>query len=324
MTQGGVIESAENGSVLFSDDRYAWAYRGRTAAIQRVLLNGTLARAIDSRVSRIGGIARGADGEIYVSDTNGHRIFRFTPDGNATVVAGNGAPGFGGDGGPASVAQVNTPGALTVGVEGSLYVAELGRVRRITADGKIVTVVYENANGLAHDRFGNLYLTAGRSIFTVAANGELVRIAGMDSAPAGANDGGLALATRLNQPRGLAITQNDEIYFADAGDNVVRRLIRNVPSSLMITEGNDQAVASGGTAANLRVRVIGRTGQPVAGVGVQFAWSSPPAQNIAIAVTNDQGVASIRPGVGSRRGTHTVRATVAGLPPVEFTMQIGQ
>jgi sugar lactone lactonase YvrE len=324
LMQGGVVEPAENGSVLFSDDRFSWVYPGRAAAVRRVLLNGTQARTIDARIPRIGGIARGTDGEIYVSDTAGHRILRFSPDGIPTVMAGNGAPGFAGDGGPASVAQVNAPGALVAGVDGSLYVAELSRVRRITPDGNIVTVAYENANGLALDRFGNLYLSAGRSIFTVAANGELVRIAGNDRASAGPNDGGLALATRLNSPRGIAISQSDEIYFADAGDHVVRRLIRNVPSAITITAGNDQTVPSGGPMEVLRVRVLGKTGQPAAGIGVQFAWSSPPARNITTAVTNEQGIASVAPSVGTRTGTHTITATAAGVAPVQFTIRIGQ
>jgi hypothetical protein len=324
MAQGGLVEVGGDGSVLFKDDRFAWAYPNRTVAIQRLLSNGTLARSIDSQVRQVGGLARGIDGEIYVSDTAGHRVLRFTSDGAASVVAGTGVAGFAGDGGPAYLAQMNTPRALSVGIDGDLYVAEFGRVRVITTDGNIFTVANEHANGLAHDRFGLLYFTAGRSIFAVAATGQLIRIAGTESAPPGLNEGGLALATRLSDPRGLAISGDDEIYVADAADHVVRRLIRNVPSALNITAGNNQTVPFGSLPELMSVRVTGRTGQPVPGVAVQFAFSSSPAQNISTSVTNNNGVASIRPGVANRAGSVTITASAIGLQPVQFTIRVGQ
>lgn len=321
MTLGGVVETASDGGVLFTDDRFSWAYPGRTAALMKVLQDGRLAKAIDARIPRIGGLAMGPDGDVFVSDTNGHRILRFSADGTQSVVAGNGVPGFAGDGGPAYLAQVHTPRALAVGADGGLLIAEFGRVRFLGIDGRIQTVVNEHANGLALDRFGNVYLSAGRSIFTIGPRGEMIRIAGNDNAPAGPNEGGLASATRLNDPRGLAISANDEIYFADAGDNVVRRLIRNVPTNITVT-GNGQTVAPGAQSPLISVQVTGRTGQPVSGLPVVIAFTSAPARPVSTFTTNDSGVVALRPNLLNRTGTVTLSATVPGFPPVVLTVRV--
>lgn len=312
MTLGSVVEVDNRGTILFTDNRFSWAEPGVTDAIYAVTSSGSVQDVYDPR-ARVGGIARGASGELYVSDTAGHRILRIDESGTITVVAGIGTPGFSGDGGPVASAQIHTPRALSVSPDGELYVAEFGRVRRITADGRIVTVINEHANGLAHDRFGTLYLTAGRSVFVLTGDGRLVRVAGRENAP-GLNDGGLALDARTSNPQGLAVTNSGEIVFADPGENLVRRLTPNIPSSLTIVEG---------TQLPFQVRVTGRSGRPVAGVPVRFELTSNTLTPILLSrpTTNADGVARLT-GVGSRSGPMTIRAIVAGVPPVEFRITV--
>src|SRR5207237_10146572 len=84
-------------------------------------------------------IAIGPDGSLYVADVYNNRIRRVGPDGMITTVAGTGAGGYGGDGGPATAAQLTSPYGVTVGPDGRLYIAASynQRVRRVGPDGII-------------------------------------------------------------------------------------------------------------------------------------------------------------------------------------------
>ncbi len=87
-------------------------------------------------------VAVAPDGTIYVAEFDGHRVLRLNLDGTVSVVAGTGTPGFSGDGGPGAAAQINSPRALAVDVEGNLYIGDWKNqaIRRIDTSGRIVTV----------------------------------------------------------------------------------------------------------------------------------------------------------------------------------------
>ncbi|MFJ1792168.1 NHL domain-containing protein [Kitasatospora griseola] len=80
------------------------------------------------------GVAVDGAGNLYVSDYNNHRIRRIGADGKITTVAGTKA-GFGGDGGPASAAQLSNPMALAMDCVDALYIADHvnNRIRRIAS-----------------------------------------------------------------------------------------------------------------------------------------------------------------------------------------------
>src|SRR4051812_19701377 len=115
-------------------------YRIETVAGSANLGDGGPATA--AQFGAIQGIALDRWGDLYVADTDGHRVRKINPAGIVATIAGTGAPGFSGDGGPASAAQLNLPYGLTVDLAGYLYIADLGnqRIRRVSPDGTIATV----------------------------------------------------------------------------------------------------------------------------------------------------------------------------------------
>jgi hypothetical protein len=138
--------------------------------------------ALDAPIGRPGSVAVGPSGELYFSSPN--IVYRFWPEGLVTRVAGNGRPGFSGDGGPAFDAELSFPeaypeldlafgegnydpliGPLAVDHAGNLFIADgyNSRVRRIGLDGTIHTVAgasndYYSPQGVATDPAGNLYI----------------------------------------------------------------------------------------------------------------------------------------------------------------------
>jgi len=115
-------------------------------------------------------------GSVYISDSANSRIRKVTPDGMINTIAGTGAQGFSGDGGPASQAQLQSPAGLAIDGAGAVYIADTYRIRRITPDGIIHTVAgngnqysggdhgpaltasFADPEGLAFDGAGNLYI----------------------------------------------------------------------------------------------------------------------------------------------------------------------
>jgi sugar lactone lactonase YvrE len=137
-----------------------------------------------------------------------------------TTIAGGFSPGFGGDGGPAGNASLNTPAGLAIDGSGNIYIADSGnnRVRRI-----------DGATGI---------------ISTVAGNGTA----------AFAGDGGLATGASLNNPSVVAVDAAGTLYIADGGNSRIRRVdaatgIITTLAGTGSTSYNGDGVAA--TAANL-------------------------------------------------------------------------
>ena len=74
---------------------------------------------------------------------SGDRVRKVSPDGMITTVVGNGLPGFSGDGGPATDAQLSRPGGIAADSAGNLFIANTynHRFRKVSSDGIITTVV---------------------------------------------------------------------------------------------------------------------------------------------------------------------------------------
>ncbi len=205
--------------------------------------------ATDAHFDLLDGVAVAADGSFYVVDYNNHRLRHVGTDGIVETIAGSGTPGFSGDGGPAADADLDSPEAVEIGLDGSVYVADAGndRVRRIGTDGVIETVVGGgsgsvgvpgtesaiDANGIAVARDGTLLLADAASVYQLNGDGVIRRLGGKpcsDPCPGDTRDGVLAQAADLGCPVALASGQErGDIYLSDTCTHTVRRLEPALP-----------------------------------------------------------------------------------------------
>src|SRR3974377_748462 len=75
------------------------------------------------------GVAADTRGNLYIADSDDHRVRKIAPTGIISTLAGNGHPGFSGDGGPAYAAQLRTPYGVAADRNGNVYIADLGNAR---------------------------------------------------------------------------------------------------------------------------------------------------------------------------------------------------
>jgi len=207
------------------------------------------------------GVAVDTAGNVFIADTYNNRIREVSPAGIITTVAGSGPMlGFGtalsnGDDGPAVAAQLNNPGALAVGSNGDVYVADENWVRRFHPGGTItraagtsscdppndggsaiVAAVCQPA-GIAVSSDGFLYITAGQVIRRVDPNGRIATVAGTGSVGF-SGDGGPAIDAQLNDPRGVAVDNAGNLYIADLENIRVRRVLGGTPCALTVSSSS--------------------------------------------------------------------------------------
>jgi sugar lactone lactonase YvrE len=168
------------------------------------------------------GVAADASGNLYVADTNNHRIRKVTPAGVVTTLAG-GTQGFAD--GTGAAAQFNAPQGVAVDAAGNVFVADTGnnRIRKITSAGVVTSVdgtAYASPKGLAVDALGNLYVadTGNHRIQKIAPDNTVSTVAGGTQ---GFSDGTGAGAL-FNSPTGISVDAVGDLFVADAGNNRIR------------------------------------------------------------------------------------------------------
>jgi sugar lactone lactonase YvrE len=109
--------------------------------------------------------------------------------GTITTVAGNGTPGFSGDGGPATNASLSYPNGVAVDAAGNLYIADTDnqRVRKVSTSGTITTIAGTGSFGFS-------------------------------------GDGGPATNASLAGPSHVAVDAVGNLYIADSGNSRVRKV----------------------------------------------------------------------------------------------------
>ena len=157
--------------------------------------------AVSARLSRPNGVAADSAGNIFITDAGNNRIRKIdTVSGTVSTVAGNGDFGYGGDGGPAASARLNTPSGIAVDGAGNIFIADSGnyRIRKVDADSGIIS--------------------------TVAGNGEAAPREEDSAEGNSSGDGGPAVAARLGNPVSIAADGAGNLFIADSGNHSIRKV----------------------------------------------------------------------------------------------------
>ena len=306
-----------------------------THQIRRVAVDGTITTVAGTTVAGTGtfgfsgdggpatsaalntplGLAVDAGRNLLICDSGNGRIRRVTPSGVISTIAGTGAAGSAGDGGPATAAQLSSPRGIAIDSDSSIYIAEFGgnRIRKIDSSGTITTFA---GNGTAQSLADGVRPTSISSPIAVAATGGIIHFieynsnrvrsvnsSGLLTTVAGTRygfrgDGNSVTAAAIAFPSGIAVT-GSTVVIADTENNRVRAI---QDGTIRTMAGRDGATGDGGLASqatfngpvylasqpdgtiavsdrnNFRIRAISPTGviQTVVGTGEPgFAVSSP-------------------------------------------------
>jgi len=217
--------------------------------------------AVTAKLSGPAGIVTDAAGNVYFADNNNNAIREINiATGVISTVAGNGIPGYSGDGGLATAATLSYPERFTIDSKGNMYISDAGNsvIRKVDATTKKISTVVGNGTdgfsgdgglatsaslsytmGVTVDTSGNIFIadqTNNRIREVVASTGKISTIAGTGVATYG-GDGALAVNAQVNIPTELLIDNAGNLYVEDLGNNRIREI--NASTKIISTIAGD-------------------------------------------------------------------------------------
>jgi sugar lactone lactonase YvrE len=224
--------------------------------------SGDGSNALTAQLNNPMGLTIDGLGNLFVFDANNFRIRKITSTGTITTVAGNGTPGYSGDGSLAINAQFNSAGlALAVDGIGNLYIPDTYNYRiRIVTSGTINTIcgigssgfsgdgglalsaTISRPDGISIDGSNNIYFTDrdNNRVRMITSTGTINTIAG-NGIPSFSGDGGLATNAMLNKPDQISVDNFGNLYIGDYFNNRIRVICStNCPTITNIEESKKE------------------------------------------------------------------------------------
>lgn len=265
-------------------DRLTFAEAG-TNRVRQLMSSGglnTLVGAVDSgfagdgesagggRLAQPMAVAYDLAGHLYIADWGNRRIRKVDVTTNRiSTVAGNGSGAYDAQVADATRVALTNPTAVAVDPQGRLLIVDTGNhvIRRVDADGKIMTIAgtgfggdagdggpgmrasLRSPSGIAVDRAGNIYIadTGNHRLRRLAVDGTIATVAGTGVAGA-AGDGGPAIEAQLNGPYHLAMDAAGRIYISEPTGYRIRCLSPDGQLTTVAGTGQPYTVGASGTA----------------------------------------------------------------------------
>jgi uncharacterized repeat protein (TIGR02543 family) len=188
-----------------------------------------------------------------------------------TTVAGTGVAGYSGDGGAATLSELNNPFGMAVDRVGNVYIVDSNNnsIRMVDTSGNISTIAgtgdpnysgdlglainaeLNSPHGLTVDSSGNVYIadSGNNRIRKVDTSGNISTIAGTGNAGY-SGDLGLAINAELNSPFEVAVDSSGNVYIADMSNSRIRKVDTSGYISTIVGTGNNGYSGDGGAATN--------------------------------------------------------------------------
>ncbi|MDX8408914.1 MAG: DUF5011 domain-containing protein [Mariprofundales bacterium] len=228
---------------------------------------------------------------LTVSNTDGLISTPLDSYAIVSTFAGNGTLGISGDGGQATVAQLDYPTGIAVDLYGNVYISSeastKGSIRKVDATGTISTIAgfstsfsMTSPRGLTFDSYGDLYVADVvdniiRKIMNVGQTSQIMTTVAGTGIAGATGDNGLATQAKLTKPTDVLLDKAGNLYIADSGNNRIRK----VDNTGVIT-----TVADGNTTPTL-----------ISPSGIAFGLNG----DLAIATASATGVFIINPSTGA-------------------------
>lgn len=203
-------------------------------------------------------------GNLYIAGTGVVR--KVTPGGIISTFAGTGVPGYSGDGGSATAAQLGDGLSLAVDNSGDVYIGDEARIRKVSTGGVITTIAgSRSAQALAIDTSGDIYFGGNdRQVYKISAAGTVLAVTGPPNGPlpTGAIPAG---AASLGSVAALVFDAAGNLYVADGADGIIFRIS---------TGGIIEPVAGSGYLSSWQGRTFNYSGDGGPALDAQFSMSS--------------------------------------------------
>lgn len=250
--------------------RMVSARDGTISTVAGSLINGNTGDGGPPKAAKLSfpyDVAVDSAGNLYIADTNNNKVRKVTTGANPIIstLAGNGALGYGGDGGPPTAAMFALPAGVAVDSSGTVYIVDTfnNRIRTVNGGAIAEFAGADHAQGdggkaanallFAPQRFtwdakGNMYIadTFNNKIRKVDSDGTMSTIAGNGSyVPSG--DGGPATSAGINKPQAVAVDSSGNVFIATV--NQIRMVDSHGNISIVVNTSGTAAFSGDGGAA---------------------------------------------------------------------------
>jgi sugar lactone lactonase YvrE len=213
------------------------------------------------------GVATDASGNVYVADAGNNKVRKISPAGVVSTFAGTGVAGSANG---TDTATFNSPLGVALDKTGNVYVADYGNnlIRKISPAGVVSTFAGTSIAGadngpgtaatfnlpesLAIDAAGNVYVADNGNdlIRKISPAGVVSTLAGSGMAGSG---NGTGTAASFNSPFGIAVDAGGNVYVADSGNNLIRKITASGAVSTLAGSGVKGASDATGSAASFNI-----------------------------------------------------------------------